>query len=118
MKKQNKKQAPNLLDLVPLQSGKHKVEIDGEGKVTIFVENKGPFNFVAQKLFKKPRFSQIHLEDFGSFIWQQIDGVRTVKEIADLMHQEFGEKADPLYPRISMYMKTLLSYEFIEMKNL
>lgn len=116
MKKYNKKQAPNLLDLIPRQSTKHKVEIDGEGKVTIFVENKGLFNFIAQKLFKKPRFSQIHLEEFGSYIWQKIDGKRTVKEIADLMHEEFGEKADPLYPRISMYMKTLVNYEFVELK--
>lgn len=111
MKKQTK--APNLLDLVPCQSQKFRAEIGEDGVVTIFVENKGPFNFVAQKLFKKPRFSQIHLEEFGSFIWQQIDGKRTVKEIADLMHEKFGEKAEPLYPRISMYMKTLVSYNFI-----
>ena len=115
MKKQTK--SPNLLDLVPCQSQKFRAETGEDGAVTIFVENKGLFNFVAQKLFKKPRFSQIHLEEFGSFIWQQIDGVKTVKEIADLVHDKFGEKADPLYPRISMYMKTLLNYKFIEIKS-
>lgn len=115
MKKQTK--SPNLLDLIPVQSQKHKAEIDDDGKVTIFVENKGLFNFIAQKLFKKPRFSQIHLEEFGSFIWQQIDGKRTVKEVADLMHEKFGSRADPLYPRISMYMKTLLNYDFVELKD-
>lgn len=111
-----KNKAPNLLDLVPHQSQNYKYEIDENGMVTIFVENKGPFNFVAQKFFKKPRFSQIHLEEFGSFIWQQIDGIRTVKDIADLMPEKFGEKAEPLYPRISMYMKTLLNYEFVTLK--
>lgn len=116
MKKQTK--IPNLLDLVPSQSQKFRSETAENGAVTIFVENKGPFNFVAQKLFKKPRFTQIHLEEFGSFIWKQIDGVKTVKEIADLMHETFGEKSDPLYPRISMYIKTLSAYEFIELKNI
>lgn len=111
-----KTKAPNLLDLVPSQSQKFRSEIDEKGSVTIFVENKGPFNFVAQKLFKKPRFSQVHLEEFGSFIWQQIDGIKSVQQIADLMHIKFGDKADPLYPRISMYMNTLLNYEFVEMK--
>ena len=109
-----KTKAPNLLDLVPHQSQKYRSEIDENGMVTIFVENKGLFNFIAQKLFKKPRFSQIHLEEFGSFIWQQIDGIKSVQQIADLMHEKFGEKADPLYPRISMYMNTLLNYEFVE----
>ncbi|MCQ2593422.1 MAG: PqqD family protein [Treponema sp.] len=115
MKKQTK--SPNLLDLVPHQSQKFRAEIGEDGAVTIFVENKGVFNFIAQKFFKKPRFTQIHLEEFGSFIWQQIDGIKTVKDIADLMHEQFGENADPLYPRISMYMKTLLNYEFIEIER-
>lgn len=109
-----KNKVPNLLDLVPNQSQKFRSEIDENGAVTIFVENKGPFNFVAQKLFGKPRFSQVHLEEFGSFIWQQIDGEKTVQQIADLVHKKFGDKADPLYPRISMYMNTLLNYEFIQ----
>ena len=92
----NKKQNPNLLDFVPQHSTKFRVEISDDAVVTIFVENKGPFNFVAQKLFGKPRFSQAHLEEFGSFIWQQIDGQRTIKEIADILHEKFGEKAEPL----------------------
>lgn len=115
MKKQTK--APNLLDLIPVQSKKHNAQIDDEGKVTIFVENKGVFNLIAQKLFHKPRFSQIHLEEFGCYIWKQIDGIKTVKEIGDLVHEKFGDKAEPLYPRISMYMKTLVNYEFIEFKE-
>ena len=113
-KKQNK---PNLLDMVPLISPKHEYRVEEDGKVTILIENKGPFNFVAQKLFKKPRITQIHLEEFGSFIWKQIDGTKTVMQIADLLHEEFGEKADPLYPRISMYMKGLINNEFIEFKK-
>lgn len=112
--KKNKKQSPNLLDLIPCCSKKHRYEVDREGKVTVFVENKGFFNFAAQKLLKKPRFSQIHLEELGSFIWQNIDGKKNVKEIADLLHEKFGKKAEPLYPRISVYIKILQNYGFIE----
>jgi len=120
MKEKNRNQ--NLLDFIPVQNPKYKVEISDEGQVTIFVENKGPFNWVAQKIFGKPRFSQVHLEEFGNFIWPQIDGKKTVKDIADLVHDKFGEKADPLYPRISMYIKMLRNYDFItfiepEMQN-
>lgn len=116
MKKQNKNNIKNknFLDLIPVKSEKFRYETDSEGKVTIFVENKGFFNFIAQKIFGKPKFSQVHLEDFGSFIWQQIDGKKSVKEIADLLYKKFEKKAEPLYPRISVYFKTLLNYEFAD----
>lgn len=39
---------------------------------------------------------------------------KNVKEIADLLHEKFGEKAEPLYPRISVYIKILQNYGFIE----
>lgn len=107
------KTSQNYLEKVPCRNEKYKFEVDSEGRVTIFVENKGPFNFVAQKLFGKPKVSQVHLEEFGSFIWQQIDGKRNVKEIADLLKKKFGEKTEPLYPRISLYMKSLYDNSFI-----
>lgn len=110
----NKKTIPNLLDFVPVQSLNFKYEVDENAQVTILVQNKGIFNFIAQKLFFKPKVSQIHLEEFGSFIWLNIDGKRTVKEIADILHEKFGEKADPLYPRISMYFGMLKNYGFVE----
>ena len=103
----------NFLEKVPCRNEKYKFEVDSEGRVTIFVENKGPFNFVAQKLFGKPKVSQVHLEEFGSYIWQHIDGIRNVKEIADLLKKKFGEKTEPLYPRISLYMKSLYDNSFI-----
>jgi len=108
------KKSENLLDLIPRKNEKFRVETDEKGIVTIFVENKGFFNFLMQKIFLKPRFTQVHLEEFGSFIWSKIDGKRTVTQIADLLHEQFKEKAEPLYPRIGMYMKNLLNYDFIK----
>lgn len=118
MKKHSRTSAKskNFLDLVPVKSEKFRYETASDGKVTVFVENKGFFNFVAQKIFKKPRFSQVHFEEFGSFIWPQIDGKKSVKEIAALLSAQFGKKAEPLYPRISLYFKTLLDYGFVEMR--
>ena len=33
------------------------------------------------------------------------------------MQQHFGEKAEPLYPRLVQYMKNLEQYEFIVMEQ-
>lgn len=110
------KKAPtgeNYLDYVPCHNPEIKYEIDGEHKVTIFQENKGMFNFIAQKLFKKPRISQIHLDEMGNFIWPLMDGERNLIEIAELVKAEFGEKAEPLYNRLVQYVRTLETYGFI-----
>lgn len=110
------KKAPtgeNYLDYVPCHNPEIKYEIDGEHKVTIFQENKGMFNFIAQKLFKKPRISQIHLDEMGDFIWPLMDGERNLIEIAELVKAEFGEKAEPLYNRLVQYVRTLETYGFI-----
>ena len=87
-----------------------------QGKVTLQIENKGIFNFLAQKLLKKPKISYIHLDDFGSFVWTKIDGETDIVAIGKEVEAKFGEKANPLYERLSQYLKTLKSYGFIDFK--
>lgn len=87
------------------------------GNVTLFQENKGVFHFLAQKILKKPKVSQIHLDEMGNFVWPLIDGTRTVYEIAQLVKEEFGEKAEPLYERLVQYIQNLENYGFIEVRE-
>lgn len=90
---------------------------DEKGNVTIFVENKGVFNRLAQLILKKPKVSQVHLERFGSFIFPLIDGKKSVYDIGLKVRAEFGEEAEPLYPRLSTYIKKLHDYGFVEYKK-
>lgn len=108
--------APNYLEFIPVPKEGLHYEIE-DGKVTIFQENKGFFNFIAQKIWHKPRISQIHLDDMGNFIWPLMDGKRDILEISALIKEEFGEKAEPLYNRSVQYFKTLVSYGFVEFTN-
>lgn len=87
---------------------------DEKGMVTLSIENKGAMNAIFQKLFKKPRISYIHLDETGSFIWQLIDGTRTIGEIAEEVHDHFGEKAEPLYERLLKFFEIVESYNFIQ----
>ena len=109
----SKKTSKNYLDFVYERSDKYRWEKDDEGNVTIFIENRGAFNRIAQKLLKKPKVSQLHLEEMGSFIWPLIDGERNVYDIGQLVKEHFGEEAEPLYPRLAKYMKMLDEYGFI-----
>ena len=103
-----------MLSTVSLSIG-NKSDINESGEVTILIENTGLFNKIAQKLLKKPETTQIHLDEMGSFIWPLIDGKRSILDISVLVHEEFGEKAEPLYNRLVQYIRNLEAYEFIKL---
>lgn len=84
--------------------------------VTLEIENKGILNRLFQKVLKKPKISYIHLDDLGSFIWNQIDGQTTVFQISEKVKETYGEKAEPLYDRLIKYLEILKNNKFIIMK--
>lgn len=84
-----------------------------DGVVTIHMVNRGFYNTLAQKLFHTPRVSHIKLDEYGSFLWMRIDGVKTVGQLALELKEAYGEKAEPLYDRLVKYMQILRNNRFI-----
>jgi len=106
----------NLLDLIPIKIMKSQENDDGT--ITIFkpkFRNKFMVKYIMPKL-KSPDF-KVKLDEFGSFVWKQIDGARTVEEIGFELKDSFKENIEPVYERLSVYFQTLLRYKFIEYKN-
>lgn len=87
---------------------------DENGNVTLSMENTGIANKIAQKLFKKPKTSYIHLDETGSFVWPLMDGEKDIFEIGKYVEEQFGEKSHPLYERLAQYFQTLEKYNFID----
>ncbi len=112
-----KKQQVNYLDLIPERAAELTWSEDEEGMIILEVENTGVFNRIAQKLFKRPKYTKVHMEKYGSFLWPLIDGERTVMELADMQRAQFGEEVEPLYPRVAKYIQIMESYDFISLKN-
>ena len=106
-----KKQA-NFLDYVPVISPRNQWT-EENGKVTIHMEHRGFYAWIAQTFFHRPRVSHIDLDVYGSFVFRQIDGTRTVGELAELMRRRFGQEAEPLYDRLIKYMQILRNNGFI-----
>lgn len=86
---------------------------DKDNMVILEVENKGFFNTLAQKLFKKPPVTYVHLDKTGSFLWQEIDGEKNIQSLGQLLEERFGEESHPLYERLIKYFSILESYNFI-----
>ncbi len=116
MKKQNNK-SENYLERRPMRQERIAWSADEEGIVTLDIENTGFFNRLAQKLFKKPKVSHVHLDKMGSFVWPLIDGEKDIIALGELVKEHFGDEAEPLYERLCKYFQILESYSFIQWKE-
>lgn len=110
------KNKKNALDLIPVISDRNKWD-EADGIVTIHMEHKGFYHRFAQLFFKTPKVSHIDLDEFGSFVWKNIDGQKSVYEISALVKNKFGEKAEPLYERLLKFFMILKNNKFITLKR-
>lgn len=108
-----KKKNNNYLDFIPIMNPKNDWSQDEQGIVTIHMVHRGFYAAIAQKFFHSPRVSHIKLDEYGSFLWKEIDGKRTVGQLAQRMKEQFGQQAEPLYDRLVHYMQILRNNQFI-----
>ncbi|MBR5134181.1 MAG: PqqD family protein [Clostridia bacterium] len=113
MKKKKQVLSKNYLEQKPMRNEKYAWSADENGIVTLEVENTGIANRIAQKLFKKPKTSYVHLDEMGSFVWPRIDGETDLIVLGEAVKEHFGDKAEPLYERLAKYFQILHSYGFV-----
>lgn len=111
--KKKEKISENYLEKIPMRRPDIEWSSEEDGAVTLMIENRGVMNRLAQKLFKKPEISQIHMEEIGSFLWPHLNGEKDIIALGELVSEQFGEKAEPLYERLVKYFQILESYNFI-----
>ena len=73
----------NMLEFVPKRSKKINWQIRETGLVRICVKHRGFYSKLAQMLVKAPPISNIDMDQFGSFIWNAIDGRRRNRFISE-----------------------------------
>ena len=112
-----KKEKENYLERRPMRPERISWSADEKGIVTLDIENVGFFNRLAQKFFKKPPVSHIHLDEMGSFVWPLMDGETDIAALGVLVKEHFGDAAEPLYERLAKYFQILDSYSFVEWKE-
>ncbi len=106
------KKRENYLDYIPVINPRNTWD-EKDGKVTIHMVHRGFYASIAQKFFHTPRVSHIDLDEYGSFLWLQIDGKKSVGDMALAMKERFGAQAEPLYERLVKYMQILRNNHFI-----
>ncbi|MEG0839921.1 MAG: PqqD family protein [Hydrogenoanaerobacterium sp.] len=111
-----KKKDENLLNYIPELTPQCRWHDDG-CTVTVEVLNAGVFNRLAQLFLKKPKITFAKLDVLGSFVWKSIDGVRSLMQLAEVVYDEFGDDAEPLYARLSAFFAMLIRYRLVAFKD-
>ncbi len=110
------KDKENFLDYTPVRNPDF-AWTEEAGVVTVDMVHQGVYAAIAQRLFRRPRISHVKLDEYGSFLWRHMDGQTDVGALGKLLEAQFGEGAQPLYPRLVKYVKILLNNKFIALKK-
>lgn len=105
------KEKPLNLDIIYQRVDSIKFE-DCDGKVQIVKEQ----NHWSQKFFRKlgvkiPPKSYKLLDNYGSFIFRQIDGKKSIQVLGEMLSTEFDEASNQLYERLTAYLEHLEKFE-------
>lgn len=96
----------NYLDYIPIKSNEITDYLEKEN-VVVELDHTGFFHWLAVKLYHVPRKTQYKLDVYGSKVWKFMNGSRTIDEIALEMRQEFGGEIEPLYERLTLFIRSL-----------
>ncbi len=96
----------DLAALVPVRTIE-SLQAD-DGKVTIEEPRQDP-GWLGQLLSKglEPGTNHIKLDEVGSLVWSLCDGEHTVREIAAVMAERFGDEFDPESKRLAVFLLTM-----------
>jgi len=107
-----KNKSLNLLELYPKHNVKWKQNDDG---LVILLSPKFTNPIIVKFIvpsMKRPDY-QIKLDEFGSFVWHQIDGITNIQQIGDALVKKYGKTIEPVFQRLSLFINSLVNNKFI-----
>ena len=110
-----KKSNQDFLKQVFAHSEKYQFTCDEHGIVTVLE----PQDHLIQRAFRKigakiPEHRKMELDEYGSFVYLQIDGEKNVEEIGEALKERYEEAGQQLYERLRTYLEALCNqYHYI-----
>jgi len=108
-----------VLSLVFRISEGLEYEVSEDGIVTILEKQEHKVQKFFRKLkFRIPEYKRISMDEYGSYVFLQIDGIKTVEAIGENLEAKYGDKANPLYERLLLFLNHLeVNCRYIEKVN-
>lgn len=96
----------NFLLYIPHRSNNVEWE-NRKGKVVLIFHHDKLIEKTVRLFIKRPKTTTLELDEIGSAVWKLIDGEKNIYEIGQKLKEEFGDKAEPLYERLIMFIRYL-----------
>lgn len=106
----------NLLDMKPRLKD-HVRFMSEENQAWVEIERKNWLERLSIKWMKQPAVRNIRLDPLGASVVRKCDGTQTVQQIADRIHEEFGEEAEPLLPRLVKFIEIMELNDWLSWKQ-
>lgn len=68
---------------------------------------------ILQKIIGFPEKFDVDLDEFGSFVWENIDGKKNIFELVNIAQEKFGNEKEQVYKRALIFFKQLLNNKLI-----
>lgn len=111
-KRKGEESGLNMYDVIPRPIVKSET-IENDTVVLLKPKYKNPFLVKHLIPRMKHPFYKINLDDTGSAVWNKIDGFKNAVEIAEELEKELGEKIQPIYERLGIFLSMLKRGKFI-----
>ena len=103
-----RKRRENLLELIPcLKPHLSLKPADEKELVYVVIPRTSWLERLSIRLLKQPSAIKVKLDEIGSFVIRLCDGQHTVHEIQQKLELQFGEKAEPVLPRLAMFLQMI-----------
>ncbi len=111
------KKRNNMLVMKPILKEHYRLEPspDEDTQLILVVPRTGWLERLSIRWLGQPEAIRVQLDELGSFVLSRCDGTRTVQELADALEQAFGQKAEPVLPRLVQFLKILDANGWIQM---
>ena len=107
----------NYMEITPFKI--YDEEVDSNGRVTIIVPKfKKEFAINIIKQLGKPMNIRIKLDEFGSEVWQLLNGNRNVTAICKKLVEKFGDKIQPVEERLTKFLTNLYLQGYISFNEI
>jgi len=112
------KKDQNFMLLIPYHNERISSRKTEDGSIQLKFTRKGFLFKILKIIFHNiPKNITLDLDEIGSAVWEFCDGKNTVYDISLKLSKKYGQKVEPLYPRLIKYLKILKENDLIKFKD-
>lgn len=108
-----------VLSIIYKISDSFQYEVSIDNVVTILEKQDHKIQRFLRKLkFRIPEYKKTSMDEYGSCVFLQIDGRKTIKDIGESLELKYGDKVFPLYERLLLFLNHIeVNCKYIEKTN-